>query len=289
MTLATPPERSGSGSAVQNTVRQVGAVFGVAILSSVVGTVYSNNITSAAGGQGPAAGGVRRGHRFHRRYQRGRRSAGGRRERAAGGDRPAAAGRERVVHAGPAHRGVRLRGSAGSSPSWSSCSGCPAKAEAVVWTGTGPGSAPNAGPAITDAESQVHLVDETGDDLSAGRRPASAGRHARRDRRWSPRLRCGTPPNPTRTVRPTRQDHRQDRHEVLHAGAVSAAVIDRIVAGREARRPGRPREERVDRAIIAATLEIFAEDGYHATLDGGRRGQGGGQQGHHLPALAGQA
>src|SRR6478609_8388353 len=45
MTLATPPERSGSGSAVQNTVRQVGAVFGVAILSSVVGTVYSNNMT----------------------------------------------------------------------------------------------------------------------------------------------------------------------------------------------------------------------------------------------------
>src|SRR6476469_2807940 len=45
MTLATPPERSGAGSAVQNTVRQVGAVFGVAILSSVVGTVYSNNMS----------------------------------------------------------------------------------------------------------------------------------------------------------------------------------------------------------------------------------------------------
>ena len=45
MTLATPPQRSGSGSAVQNTVRQVGAVFGVAILSSVVGTVYSNNMS----------------------------------------------------------------------------------------------------------------------------------------------------------------------------------------------------------------------------------------------------
>ncbi len=45
MTLATPPERSGSGSAVQNTVRQVGAVLGVAVLSSVVGTVYSNNIS----------------------------------------------------------------------------------------------------------------------------------------------------------------------------------------------------------------------------------------------------
>ncbi len=30
------------------------------------------------------------------------------------------------------------------------------------------------------------------------------------------------------------------------------------------RRPGRPRERRADRAIITATLELFAEDGYHA-------------------------
>jgi nitrate/nitrite transporter NarK len=47
MTLATPPAHSGSGAAVQNTVRQVGAAFGVAILSSVVGTVYSSRIDSA--------------------------------------------------------------------------------------------------------------------------------------------------------------------------------------------------------------------------------------------------
>src|SRR6478672_156856 len=52
MTLATPPERSGAGSAVQNTVRQIGAVFGVAILSSVVGTVYSNNMTPLIEGKG---------------------------------------------------------------------------------------------------------------------------------------------------------------------------------------------------------------------------------------------
>ncbi len=52
MTLATPPERSGSGSAVQNTVRQVGAVFGVAILSSVVATVYGNNISPALADKG---------------------------------------------------------------------------------------------------------------------------------------------------------------------------------------------------------------------------------------------
>jgi DHA2 family multidrug resistance protein-like MFS transporter len=46
MTLATPPARSGSGSAVQNTVRQIGAALGVAIISSVVATVYSNRITA---------------------------------------------------------------------------------------------------------------------------------------------------------------------------------------------------------------------------------------------------
>ena len=44
MTLATPPERSGAGSAVQNTVRQVGASLGVAILSSVVATIYAGKL-----------------------------------------------------------------------------------------------------------------------------------------------------------------------------------------------------------------------------------------------------
>jgi len=35
-------------------------------------------------------------------------------------------------------------------------------------------------------------------------------------------------------------------------------------AGCTGRRPGRPRDERVDRAIIDATLELFAADGYSA-------------------------
>ncbi|HQR78989.1 MAG TPA: MFS transporter [Actinomycetota bacterium] len=48
MTLATPPEKSGSGSAVQNTVRQVSAAIGVAVLSSVVAVVYSTTIRSQA-------------------------------------------------------------------------------------------------------------------------------------------------------------------------------------------------------------------------------------------------
>jgi EmrB/QacA subfamily drug resistance transporter len=52
MTLATPPLRSGAGSAAQNTVRQVGAVFGVAIISSVVATVYSNKMTPLLTGKG---------------------------------------------------------------------------------------------------------------------------------------------------------------------------------------------------------------------------------------------
>ncbi|MEZ5185768.1 MAG: MFS transporter [Candidatus Nanopelagicales bacterium] len=44
MTLAVPPEKSGAGSAVQNTVRQVAAALGIAVLSSVVAVVYSNSI-----------------------------------------------------------------------------------------------------------------------------------------------------------------------------------------------------------------------------------------------------
>jgi EmrB/QacA subfamily drug resistance transporter len=50
MTLATPPTRSGSGAAVQNTVRQVGAALGVAILSSVVGSVYRGQIGGTLAG-----------------------------------------------------------------------------------------------------------------------------------------------------------------------------------------------------------------------------------------------
>ena len=44
MTLATPPQRSGAGSAVQNTVRQVGASLGVAIVSTVVATLYTSHL-----------------------------------------------------------------------------------------------------------------------------------------------------------------------------------------------------------------------------------------------------
>jgi MFS transporter, DHA2 family, multidrug resistance protein len=47
MTLATPPARSGSGSAVQNTVRQLGGALGVAIISSVVASVYTHRIGPA--------------------------------------------------------------------------------------------------------------------------------------------------------------------------------------------------------------------------------------------------
>ncbi len=49
MTLATPPEKSGAGSAVQNTVRQVAAAIGVAVLSSVVAVVYANSMNDTRG------------------------------------------------------------------------------------------------------------------------------------------------------------------------------------------------------------------------------------------------
>ena len=113
MTLATPPERSGAGSAVQNTVRQIGAVFGVAILSSVVGTVYSNNMTPLIEGKGlpPEAFAAATDSIGGTTEVAGR--TGQDRRRAAVGHRPTAAGGQPVVPAGPAHRRVRLGRSAG--------------------------------------------------------------------------------------------------------------------------------------------------------------------------------
>ncbi|TAK69238.1 MAG: MFS transporter [Actinomycetota bacterium] len=47
MTLATPPQRSGPASAVQQTVRQVGGVLGVAIISSVGASIYAHAFSPA--------------------------------------------------------------------------------------------------------------------------------------------------------------------------------------------------------------------------------------------------
>lgn len=45
----------------------------------------------------------------------------------------------------------------------------------------------------------------------------------------------------------------------------TATASDRAApSGTAARKPGRPREHRADRAIIGSTLEIFADEGYHA-------------------------
>jgi len=41
-------------------------------------------------------------------------------------------------------------------------------------------------------------------------------------------------------------------------------INDGAAAPCAARRPGRPREQRADRAIIQAALELFAEEGYHS-------------------------
>jgi MFS transporter, DHA2 family, multidrug resistance protein len=46
---ALPPHRAGAGSAVQNTMRQVGGALGVAILGSVLSTVYGNQVLAAVG------------------------------------------------------------------------------------------------------------------------------------------------------------------------------------------------------------------------------------------------
>jgi AcrR family transcriptional regulator len=57
-----------------------------------------------------------------------------------------------------------------------------------------------------------------------------------------------------------------DRATATEAGGapVTADPLAPVANDHSERRPGRPRDERADRAIIAATLEIFADEGYHA-------------------------
>jgi DHA2 family multidrug resistance protein-like MFS transporter len=160
MTLATPPARSGSGSAVQNTVRQVAAALGVAILSSVVGTVYANNIGPLLDGKGLPADVL----------AAAKDSIGGTNQVA---DVLAASGK---VPASVIEQ-LRMAGNDSFMPALHTAAfvsvvllvvaiaivllRLPAKAEAVAWTSS---HAP-AGPS-TDAESLVHEVDEEGDGLS---------------------------------------------------------------------------------------------------------------------------
>jgi hypothetical protein len=147
---------------VQNTVRQVGAVFGVAILSSVVGTVYSNNMSPLLEGKPlpPAA------------LQAATDSIGGTNQVA---DQLATSGNV------PPALIEQLRQAANDSfmPALHTAAlvsagllviaiavilwRLPAKAEAVAWSGSGPGSAPAGN---QDAESRVHSVDEAGNELA---------------------------------------------------------------------------------------------------------------------------
>jgi hypothetical protein len=147
---------------VQNTVRQVGAVFGVAILSSVGGTVYSYNMSPLLQGKGlpPEA------------LAAATDSIGGTNEVA---DRLAASG------AVPAPLIDQLRQAANDSfmPALHTAAfvsagllviaiavvlvWLPAKAEAVAWAGSHPGE--DSSDEDGAAESRVHFVDEEGNDL----------------------------------------------------------------------------------------------------------------------------
>ena len=241
MTLATPPERSGAGSAVQNTVRQVGAVFGVAILSSVVGTVYSNNITPLLEGKGLPPEALQRGHRLDRRHQRGRRSAGRRRHvpaaaieqlrQAANDSFMPALHTAAFVSAGLlviAIAVILLR--------------LPAKAEAVAWSGSGPGIRADRAPAAPRAA--MHTADEL------RRRPADIPRSASR------RCRRAVAAMPHRTDDDDRASGRRRRPHFGRAacgrrrywtrrslGNPDRPVVDeRDHGSRGPRQPGRPRE-----------------------------------------------
>ena len=175
MTLATPPERSGAGSAVQNTVRQIGAVFGVAILSSVVGTVYSNNITPLISDKGlpPEA------------LAAATDSIGGTTEVASALAKNGVpqSSIDQLLQAANQSFLPALHTAAFVSAGLLVIAiavillRLPAKAEAVAWAGSGPGSAPTGD---QSAENRVHTVDEMSASCRTSRdSPLAAGRTAR--------------------------------------------------------------------------------------------------------------
>jgi EmrB/QacA subfamily drug resistance transporter len=177
MTLATPPERSGAGSAVQNTVRQIGAVFGVAILSSVVSTVYRNNMTPLISDKGlpPDA------------FAAATDSIGGTTEVASALAKTGVpqSSIDQLLQAANQSFLPALHTAAFVSAGLLVIAiavillRLPAKAEAVAWAGSGPGSTPTGD---QSAENRVHVVDEMTGELShVADAPLEHGRHAAAD------------------------------------------------------------------------------------------------------------
>ena len=170
MTLATPPSRSGSGSAVQNTVRQVAAALGVAIISSIVATVYASNLTPIldktqmpAALKNVAADSI--GATFgiaDKIDQSGQAPAGS-------GDLLRQAGIDSFLPA--LHTAAWIAAALLVVAFLIFVTMLPAKAEAVAWAGSHPSPDATRGPIVpgegeTDAAHQVHVVDEVGDGLS---------------------------------------------------------------------------------------------------------------------------
>ncbi|MEI8057662.1 MAG: MFS transporter [Actinomycetes bacterium] len=170
MTLATPPSRSGSGSAVQNTVRQVAAALGVAIVSSIVGAVYAHNLTPVlAGSPLPSALQTQASDSIGATF-----GIADAIDKA--GQAPAAA------TAALRQAGIESYMPALHLAAWIGfgllvlafvvfVAWLPAQAEAVAWAGSHPGpdaKAAFAAPGLgeTDAAHQVHMVNEVGEGLS---------------------------------------------------------------------------------------------------------------------------
>lgn len=170
MTLATPPSRSGSGSAVQNTVRQVCAALGVAVVSSIVAAVYAHNLTpvldqtalppalkNAATDSIGSTFGI-----AEKIDQSGQAPAGS-------GDLLRQAGIDSFMPA--LHTAAWIAAALLVVAFVIFVTMLPAKAEAVAWAGSHPGPDATKGPVVpgegeADAAHQVHVVDEHGDGLA---------------------------------------------------------------------------------------------------------------------------
>ncbi len=231
-----PRAKAGVGSAMNDTTRQMGGALGVAVLGSVFATVYRPGDERPTAGLGLTAEQLSRAQGFDRRSD-----AGGATELPAA-RRPARRRRQ-----------ARVRRRHALRCSWSrSWSADRRRRGLQVPAGPGPrrprGDRPR--PTTTSSTALASRQLRRVEGCSSRRRPRIALREA--DDRSACRCR--------REVR-----HRRGRGERMTAVAAAEPVVEAVQPAEcevVRPRPGRQRSEAADQAILGATLDLLALDGY---------------------------
>ena len=228
-----PREKAGVGSAVNDTTRQMGGALGVAIIGSVVSSVYAGGAAEVSREHGVTGVDAGPGTLVTRRSARGRSSAARPRRR----------------------QRLRCRASrtASSTPSATACAEWLVilVAAFVAWR-------------FLPARADDPLAIDASDGRAAGSTTTAtpswpAPWRATEHERASPRA-----SDSAGTVLGSQVHHRRPERVGWHKGApVSAAgaARERAATPIDAVRRGRPRDADADEAILSATLELLAEAG----------------------------